>query len=103
ADAWGDLYFLWSLERVAVIYDLKKVEGKDWYAWGSAILLASQRPDGSWQDRFPGVPDTCFALLFLRRANLAKALPDELRGPARPPGIAAAPPNPQAPPIPRKD
>src|SRR5262249_26755466 len=25
ADAWGDLYFLWSVERVAVVYDKKKI------------------------------------------------------------------------------
>src|SRR5262249_49050213 len=29
ADAHGDYYFLWSLERVAVIYDLKEIGGKD--------------------------------------------------------------------------
>jgi hypothetical protein len=35
------------VERIAVIYELKQVEGKDWYAWGSGIILASQKPDGS--------------------------------------------------------
>ncbi len=28
-----NLYFLWSLERVAMLYDLKTIGGKDWYAW----------------------------------------------------------------------
>lgn len=79
ADAWGDLYFLWSVERVGMIYDLTMIGGRDWYAWGSEIILANQRPDGSWRDRFPGVPDTCFALLFLRRANVAKDLTDKLK------------------------
>ncbi len=79
ADAWGDLYFLWSVERMAVIYDLKQIEGKDWYDWGSEIILASQKRDGSWADRFPGVPDTCFALLFLQRVNVVKDLTDKLR------------------------
>jgi hypothetical protein len=64
-DNLGDLYFLWSLERMAVIYDLARIEGKDWYAWGSEVILARQGEDGSWAERFPGVPDTCFALLFL--------------------------------------
>ena len=79
ADAWGDLYFLWSLERMAVIYDLKTIGAKDWYTWGVDILLANQKAEGHWHDRFPGVPDTCFALLFLRRANLAKDLTDKFR------------------------
>ncbi len=68
-----DLYFLWSLERVAVIYNLAKINGRNWYSWGAAILLARQRPDGSWFEAY-GVPDTCFALLFLKRANLASDL-----------------------------
>jgi hypothetical protein len=79
ADAWGDLYFLWSVERVAVIYGLEKFQGKDWYNWGKEIILKNQKPDGSWKERFPGVPDTCFALLFLRRANIVKDLTDKLR------------------------
>lgn len=79
ADSWGDLYLLWSIERVAVIYDLKRFGGKDWYAWGADIILQNQKANGSWEDRFPGVPDTCFALLFLKRANIAKDLTDKLR------------------------
>lgn len=78
-DNWGDLYFLWSLERMAVIYDLRLIEGKDWYEWGAEIILANQQADGSWRERFPGVPDTCFALLFLKRANVVKDLTDKLR------------------------
>jgi hypothetical protein len=79
ADAWGDLYFLWCLERVAVIYDLKTIGGKDWYAWGSEVILDSQRPDGSWLDSHGDVCDTCFAVLFLTRANLAKDLTESIR------------------------
>jgi hypothetical protein len=80
ADARGDLYFLWSVERVAVLYNLKTLGEMDWYVWGSEILLANQQGDGSWRERFPGIPDTCFALLFLRRANLIKDLTDQLQG-----------------------
>jgi hypothetical protein len=77
--SWGDLYFLWSLERMAVLYDWRKVAGVDWYQWGSTLLLSAQNDDGSWSDYFPGMPDTCFALLFLRRANVARDLTSELR------------------------
>jgi hypothetical protein len=79
ADAFGDYYFLWCLERVAVIYDKKEIGGKDWYAWGSGVIVQNQRFDGSWQDRHGDVADTCFALLFLTRANLARDLTESIR------------------------
>ena len=70
-------YFLWSLERVAVVYGLDHIGKKDWYAWGSEILLASQDRSGGWTNGefSQGCCDTCFALLFLRRANLARSQP----------------------------
>jgi hypothetical protein len=92
ADAWGDLYFLWSVERTAEIFGLRTIGGKDWYRWGSDIILKYQEPDGAWRDRFPGVCDTCFALLFLKRANVAKDLTNKLRIVRTAPGIGAAPP-----------
>jgi hypothetical protein len=68
-------YFLWSLERVAVAYNLEKIGHTDWYHWGAGILLTNQGPDGGWNNgEFRGGPDTCFALLVLKRANLAKDL-----------------------------
>jgi hypothetical protein len=78
-------YFLWSLERVAMIYGFDTLDKKDWYAWGSAILLANQRNDGSWRGKYAGGgADTCFALLFLRRSNLASDLTTALNGSLRP-------------------
>ncbi len=80
-------YLLWSMERVAEIYGLKTIGRKDWYAWGSSVLLNSQREDGGWAGRFhPNGVDTCFALLFLARANVAKDLSVTLRGKMRDPG-----------------
>jgi predicted RNA-binding Zn-ribbon protein involved in translation (DUF1610 family) len=78
-----DLYFLWSLERVGVLYNLPKIADKDWYAWGSKVLLGRQHDDGHWQDGayYGSTPalDTCFALLFLKQANLAKDLTSKLQ------------------------
>src|SRR5262249_6483285 len=79
---WGDLYLLWSIERVGVIYDVKDIQpgsGREWYPWGAEIIVANQKDTGEWDDRFPRVPDTCFALLFLKRADIAKDLTDKLR------------------------
>lgn len=73
-------YFLWSLERVAVAYNLNTIAAKHWYSWGSDILLASQRDDGGWRGEEAPEIDTCFALLFLRRANLATDLSATLKG-----------------------
>ena len=78
-----NLYFLWSVERVGVIFNLKKIGGQDWYTWGSEILVANQDANGSWAEgRFHGshpVVNTSFALLFLKRANLAKDLTAKLQ------------------------
>lgn len=74
ADANDDLYYLWSLERVCLIYGLQKVGGKDWYAWESDVLLQHQKPDGSWSDHHPGSVGTSFALLILKRVNVVKDL-----------------------------
>jgi hypothetical protein len=78
-------YFLWSLERVCVALDLEKISGKDWYTWGAEILVVNQRADGMWlgdyaQGGGEDTADTCFALLFLRRANLARDLTARLKG-----------------------
>jgi hypothetical protein len=73
-----DLYFYWSLERVAVIYDLSVIGGVDWYGWGSGRLIRGQSPDGQWQGRgkwrYHGPVGTSFAILFLSRMNAAADL-----------------------------
>jgi hypothetical protein len=73
-----NLYFLWSVERAAMLYDLPTVGGKDWYRWGAEILVANQQPLGNWdKGGYHGASrplDTSLALLFLKRANLAKDL-----------------------------
>ncbi len=90
-----DVYYLWSLQRVGVIFELNSIDGKDWYAWGVNILLPLQHNDGGWHDGgfvlSQPIPATCFALLFLKRANLAKDLTDKLQLLGRPAGGAPSP------------
>jgi hypothetical protein len=78
-----NLYELWSIERVAMLYDLKAIDGKDWYGWGAQILLHNQRADGAWAvSQYHGQNphlNTCLALLFLKRSNLASDLTRSLR------------------------
>lgn len=78
-----NLYWMWSIERVAMLYDLKTINGKEWYPWGAQILVHRQDADGSWgQSNYPGSDpnvNTCFALLFLKRSNLVQDLTANLR------------------------
>jgi len=59
---------LWSIERWAGFSGRKQIGGLDWYREGAEWLLARQHPNGDWG----GLENTCFALLFLRRATLTQ-------------------------------
>jgi hypothetical protein len=77
-----NLYFLWSVERVGVLYNLRTIAEKDWYHWGAELLVDNQDSSGGWHcGGYPGSTfqtDTCFALLFLKRANLTRDLSQKL-------------------------
>ena len=92
------IYALWSIERVCVLFDLKKIEDKDWYRWGVRILQNHQRPTAVGSSRPP--PMTAFRAVrtrasrrsFLHRANLVQDLTDKFNemigpGPSQPPAI----------------
>jgi hypothetical protein len=78
----ANLYFLWSVERVCMLYNLQTVGEKEWYPWGADLLLHRQQPDGNWANggyhQATPTIDTSFALLFLKRANLAQDLTGKL-------------------------
>jgi hypothetical protein len=88
----NNLYFMWSLERVGMVYGLKTIGRVDWYEWGSKSLIKSQQRDGSWTgDGTHGISvehATAFALLFLSRANLAEDLATSMRGKVKDPGTS---------------
>jgi hypothetical protein len=65
-------YDLYSVERAMMISRTEKLDGKDWYHDGALYLLANQERDGRWID----TTDTCFALLFLKKAYVAVATGD---------------------------
>jgi hypothetical protein len=77
-----DLYFLWSVERVGVLYSLPTIGENDWYRWGAEMLIANQQKRGFWNGGgYPGASstlDTCLALLFLKRANFVADLTAKL-------------------------
>jgi hypothetical protein len=64
-------YYLYAIERAGMLYDTALIGNHDWYLDGARELLAAQRPDGSWNASHFNKPtwDTCFAILFLKRAT----------------------------------
>ncbi len=63
-------YYLYSLERAAVLDRVKRVAGRDWYYEGAIELLVRRNKNGSWGGGGGArVAPTCFALLFLKRAT----------------------------------
>lgn len=77
----GDLYFLWSLERVGVVYGVDKIGGFDWYDIGATALVRSQNADGTWTvgGSYGVTVNTPFAVLFLCRSNLARDLSSKVQ------------------------
>lgn len=105
----GGLYYLWALERIAVLYDIATLDKKDWYRWGAEILIGNQLADGSWADGgFPGekpMLNTALAILFLKRANLTPDLSKRLiiDSSALTAKVNEPPPPPPPPPPPKKE
>jgi hypothetical protein len=68
SSAWN-LYYLYGLERTGRILETEFLGAHEWYPLGVRHLLATQLPDGSWDDSKTPPQDTAFALLFLTRAT----------------------------------
>ncbi len=62
-------YYLYGVERLGAFAHVEKFGKHDWYWEGAEFLVKKQNRAGYW-GVYPGsVRDTCFALLFLRRAT----------------------------------
>ena len=59
-------YYLYGVERVGAFFDTELIGDHPWYRDGAERLLAKRSGNGSWEGN---EKDTCFALLFLRRAS----------------------------------
>jgi hypothetical protein len=92
-DAWTPSFhypYLWAIERYAGLSGQERIGAHDWYTEGALWLVGAQENDGSWGK----TEDTCFALLFLRRATVSTggAPPEEaLAALSKPAPIRPAP------------
>jgi len=78
-------YLLYGLERVGTLTETQFIGTHDWYGEGARWLLTKQDPDGSWEKL---EYDTCWALLFSRRASrpvVRTAGPEQFAAPKLPP------------------
>jgi hypothetical protein len=69
-------YHFYAVERAGMLLDLPKIGEHDWYAEGANVILDAQKKNGSWLESGPTLSnkstwDTCFAILFLKRATRA--------------------------------
>jgi len=62
-------YYLYGVERAGMLTGLERFGTHPWYSTGAKFLLDAQKPDGSWKVSEHATWDTCFAILFLRRAT----------------------------------
>ncbi|HAH47002.1 MAG TPA: hypothetical protein DCM07_19545 [Planctomycetaceae bacterium] len=69
------IYYLYGLERIAALADMKKLGPHDWYADGARELLTTQLEDGSWVGAGNIPPSTCLAIIFLSKATVKSIKP----------------------------
>ncbi len=65
-------YYLYALERAGMLLDMPSIGKHDWYVEGANQLLGDQKADGSWVaggGRSNATWDTCYAILFLKKAT----------------------------------
>ena len=83
-------YWLYAVERAGVLSGLSRFGRREWYPEGARFLVEAQRDNGSWlgQEALDANPwkeagpdastanllDTCFALLFLKKATFKVGL-----------------------------
>ncbi|MCA8919801.1 MAG: hypothetical protein KDB32_12045, partial [Planctomycetes bacterium] len=66
-------YYLYTVERLGMLGGIDEIGGHDWYIEGAEVLLKDQDTSGMWDIQNEVDPsdiyNTCYALLFLKRAS----------------------------------
>ncbi|MDJ0522417.1 MAG: terpene cyclase/mutase family protein [Planctomycetota bacterium] len=74
APAWH-YYYLYGLERAAILAGRERVGKHDWYLTGARYLVGAQKKDGRWSTgtlpeyQASDILDTAWAILFLKKAT----------------------------------
>jgi hypothetical protein len=69
---WSQYYWIYAVERAGSLAGTEWFDDRPWYSSGVAFLLSSQTADGTWgtgTNDGQKILDTCWAILFLRRAT----------------------------------
>jgi hypothetical protein len=69
---------MYALERAGMLYNTELFGGHNWYLEGARFLVDHQNANGSWghhegDKKDEDTWDTCFAILFLKKATRAIA------------------------------
>lgn len=65
-------YYLYGLERAALLSGIGRIQGRDWYFEGAMVLLGAQDANGSWPgELYPDqeIERAAMAVLFLKRGT----------------------------------
>jgi len=62
----NNYYFLYGIERVALVSGLRYLNGQDWFQSGAAHIIRAEEGHGSIRNNFI---DTAFSLMFLARGR----------------------------------
>ncbi len=68
----GNYYYMYGLERAGMLYGVETFGTHAWYMEGARFIVSKQAADGSWGEREKkeeNTWDTCWAILFLKRAT----------------------------------
>jgi len=65
----GDLYYMYSLERVGLASGLKFLGDSNWFRAGAASIMNLQQPDGSFTGSYGPAVSTSYSVLFLLRGR----------------------------------
>lgn len=68
-DTYWLYYYLYGIERVGSLLEIETIGGHPWYLDGARELLKRQGGDGGWDEGWHKESETCFAILFLKRAT----------------------------------
>jgi hypothetical protein len=60
------LYYMYGLERIMMMAQMRYLGTHNWYNEGAAVLVVTQDENGGWGN----LADTCFALLFLKKGTV---------------------------------